>query len=66
LTIKGRPKDQSANHNPGPGYYENDNSPVKDRVVSYDMGKSGNKKSYNEPNSREQSPGPGYYDSNHK
>ena len=45
-SIKGRPRDQSNNDSPGPGYYEAKHDAVKDKVVSYDMGRSSSKKTF--------------------
>jgi hypothetical protein len=51
---------------PGPGHYEGNVNVVKDKIVSYDMGKSPSKKTFMEDKGRELSPGPGYYESDHK
>lgn len=34
----GKPKDMTDYSKPGPGAYNNDTSPTKDRVISYKMG----------------------------
>ena len=44
--MRGRPRDQSNNDSPGPGYYQENHDAVKDKVISYDMGKSGAKKTF--------------------
>lgn len=46
MTIRGKPKDLSSNDNPGPGSYENNVNPIKDKVISHDMGKSPGKHNY--------------------
>lgn len=40
VSIRGKPRDQSKNDSPGPGYYKENPDYVKDRVVSHDMGRS--------------------------
>ena len=39
-SIRGKSPERQGNDNPGPGNYNDDVSPTKDRVISYKMGSS--------------------------
>ena len=39
-SIRGKSPERLGNENPGPGNYNDDVSPTKDRVISYKMGSS--------------------------
>ena len=60
--IRERPKELSNNNSPGPGYYQANHDAVKDKVVTYDMGKASSKGVFNQSNDKDGSPGPGHYD----
>lgn len=47
------------NKSPGPGQYQENPNVVKDRVITYDMGRSSPKKTFMENSDRLGSPGPG-------
>jgi hypothetical protein len=53
LTIRGRPKDNNGDNNPGPGHYDGNQAVVKDKVISYDMGKSPSKRNFMESKERD-------------
>ena len=65
-SIKGRPRELSDSNSPGPGYYEAKHEAVKDRVVSYDMGKASKKETFTQFKDSSMSPGPGHYDADYK
>lgn len=39
-TILGKPRDDNERDSPGPGYYEGDPNKLKDKVRTFEMGKS--------------------------
>ena len=61
-SMYGKPADAKDNGNPGPGNYEQDVGPTKDRSISYKMGNGAQRADYVGKDARDL-PGPGGYDS---